>query len=153
MELTRKDGSVMETKISPCDVGKVTDYPRRWTAMYESCVKNFYVQSDVRLGRFLLNPTPDMVVDHINGDTLDNRRENLRIATKSENQRNRRISGKTGVRGVGFTKWEGPNGKYTVQFRIGSYDTIEEASEVAARARQILEAEFPHMIVARDNLK
>lgn len=44
----------------------------------------------VLLHRALLSPNSDMEVDHKNCDTLDNRRENLRIATGSQNGGNRR---------------------------------------------------------------
>lgn len=43
----------------------------------------------VRMHRILMNPGPGKVVDHINGDTLDNRRCNLRVCLQSENIRNR----------------------------------------------------------------
>jgi hypothetical protein len=42
------------------------------------------------LHRFLLKPLPDQVVDHVNGDGLDNRRENLRACTQLDNMKNQR---------------------------------------------------------------
>lgn len=44
----------------------------------------------IRLHRDLMKPTGDLVVDHINRVTLDNRRTNLRVVTRSENMRNTR---------------------------------------------------------------
>ena len=42
----------------------------------------------VFMHRMILTATAGMVVDHANGDTLDNRRCNLRVATQQENSRN-----------------------------------------------------------------
>lgn len=58
----------------------------------------------VRLHRALLDPGPGLHVDHINGDKLDNRRANIRIATPSVNALNRPVSpkSKSGVKNVYF---------------------------------------------------
>lgn len=49
---------------------------------------------------------PNGEVDHINGDKLDNRIENLRVVDRKENNRNAKLrkDNKSGVRGVFFHK-------------------------------------------------
>ena len=54
---------------------KIKDVNGKWRTVY--------------LHRWLLDVADGMVVDHINGDKLDNRRENLRAVTKTDNNRNR----------------------------------------------------------------
>ncbi len=43
----------------------------------------------VSLSRSIMKPPSDLIVDHINGDVLDNRRINLRIVTRRANVLNR----------------------------------------------------------------
>ena len=82
-------------------------------------------------------------VDHLNGDTLDNRRANLLLADHAHNMRNtgRRRNNVTGVPGVQFHKrlqrfqvFMQVNGKNTY---FGSFDDLE----AAAAHRKALEAE------------
>lgn len=48
------------------------------------------VSKTISMHRFIMNAPEGMEVDHINGNGLDNRRCNLRIATRSQNKWNRR---------------------------------------------------------------
>lgn len=81
----------------------------------------------------IINNTPlGLVTDHISGDTLDNREDNLRSTTAQGNSINCAISvnNTSGLMGVGLT----PKGRYRafimvdrVQIHLGHYDTFEEA--------------------------
>ena len=84
---------------------------------------------------------PTKMIDHINGDTLDNSIENLREVTGSENQQNRgkqknNSSGYKGVTKCG-NKWRSEiqvNGKKIYQ---GTFHSPEEASEAYKKAALI----------------
>ena len=67
--------------------------------------------------RFLMNAPEDMVVDHINRNGLDNRRENLRLTTASMNSRNMetKASNKLGCNGVAYCPAEG---KHSARYRV-----------------------------------
>lgn len=84
---------------------------------------------------------PTRLLDHINGDKADNRPDNLREATLSENQRNAtmRRKNKSGVNGVSRfrNKWKAEIRLFDRSIYLGLFDTIEEA----AAARKAAEAE------------
>lgn len=72
--------------------------------------------------------TTRKVVDHINGDSLDNRKSNLRICSHGENMKNIRKKGK--IIGVSFKK----DGRFIARImsnyktlNLGVYETYEEA--------------------------
>lgn len=88
----------------------------------------------VMMHRVILNYYGKMQIDHINGNGLDNRKENIRICTPSQNQRNRNKSAnKTSIyKGVSRTKygtWHAYfryNGK---QINLGAYNKEEDAAQ------------------------
>ena len=96
----------------------------------------------IRLNRFLMNVSDkDILVDHINNNTLDNRKLNLRLANKIENGRNslRPKNNSSGVKGV---CWCPDRKKYKVtivvnykQIFLGRYETLTEAESVIRSAR------------------
>lgn len=91
---------------------------------------------------------PENEVDHINRNTKDNRYENLRDATRAQNQQNRTVreDSTTGFKGVRFQRSAHGNrcGYYVAQIGVGgkriylgSFKTAEEAHKaymVAAKA-------------------
>ncbi len=76
--------------------------------------------------RMIMEPIGGKEIDHINRDGLDNRRENLRVVSRSQNLRNRRAfkNNKSGYKGVSFNK---QTGKWRMQIHR-DFDSMEEAS-------------------------
>lgn len=87
----------------------------------------------IRMQREILDAPTDLFVDHINGDKLDNRRINLRLATPSENMRNRKISynNKSGYKGVWFNR---KKQKYV------AYIKFNNRSHVLAHSDDVIDA-------------
>lgn len=101
---------------------------------YVLCVVD---QQKIRLHRaawaMVHGELPEMKIDHINGVRSDNRIENLRLATCSQNSQNSalRSTTKTGVKGVHLRR---DTGKYSASITVdkkthwlGCYDTLSEA--------------------------
>ena len=81
--------------------------------------------------REVVNAPNRMVVDHINGDKLDNRKANLRVCTMVENGQNRNVR-KNKYLGVSWDKrrckWKAVIGFHYQCIDIGRFDTAEAAA-------------------------
>ena len=88
------------------------------------------------------------VVDHINGNGLDNRKCNLRKANNKTNQWNKHATPKcqSGVRGVYFNlirnKWMAIINKDGKRHYLGLFATKEEAAKARRKAELFFYGEF-----------
>lgn len=102
---------------------------------------NGYWYAATRIGKktvtmhvFLMNPPSGKDVDHWNRDGLDNRRENMRICTRSQNLANqeRKSARKTslykGVCRIPGGRWQTQLYKDGQRFDVGRFDTEQEAA-------------------------
>lgn len=86
-------------------------------------------------------------VDHIDGNGLNNQRDNLRVATKTENMRNskRRKNNTSGFKGVSKNGKHGYMAKIAMgktQIYLGTFTTPEAASEAYIKAAKRLFGDF-----------
>jgi hypothetical protein len=102
--------------------------------------------------RDVLTPKRGEEVDHINGDKLDNRRENLRSVTRSQNNMNSPGWSKRGsdFKGVYLCKntgrWRVKLTKNRKQIHVGRYDTQKEAAAAYAEAAKIHYGEYARAV-------
>lgn len=87
------------------------------------------------------------LIDHINGDSLDDRSENLREATQMQNawnhkKRSRRIELPMGVRNMASGKFQARIACNKKMIHLGTYDTPEQASAAYQTKRKELFGEY-----------
>lgn len=94
------------------------------------------------LHRWIIQPPKGKYVDHIDGNTLDNRRSNLRVCSNAANLRNGtlRLNNKSGYTGVFFHK---DTGRWSAYIKVvykrkhlGMFDTIKEAVKTRKSAEK-----------------
>lgn len=87
-------------------------------------------------------------VDHIDGNTKNNRIENLRKATFNQNVQNSkiRINNKSGIKGISWDKnrkkWDATIHKDNKKYFLGRFDDLEVAKSVINEKRKILHGSF-----------
>jgi len=107
-------------------VNKYTWHCRKVKDKYKYAISN----NNLRMHHLIIGkPENGMVIDHINGDGLDNRRINLRFATPSQNSQNKSKKENSSSQYIGVSK---TNNKYRVFYsniNLGKYNTEEEAGK------------------------
>jgi hypothetical protein len=102
-----------------------------WHAVARRDGKGFYAKNTAgkRMHRLLMGVSDSLVVDHRDGDGLNNRRENLRIGTQSQNCVNRLVTPGNTLRGARPKKgkWQAYIKYQGKQRSLGYFSTEQEA--------------------------
>lgn len=102
----------------------------------------------IYLHRLIMNAQKGQEIDHINGNSLDNRRQNLRLATRTQQCMNTclRSDNSLGVRGVildkRFDTYRFEIQKDNIRYYFKPYPTLVEAAFARKVAQEILFGEF-----------
>lgn len=134
------------------------DYLMQWKWYANNLSGKFYAIRNHRenkkfvaqllMHRFIMNPSKGLVVDHLNGNTLDNRKCNLRVCTYSQNSMNRikQINNNSGYKGVSWHKnhkiYESRIMSNGVNIHIGSFENIIDAARAYNDAAVKYHGEF-----------
>lgn len=148
----KSHGFVGEARVDTDDLLRVARY--RWFADFRRNGR-FYVVANcpldgrgrrkVYLHRLVLDAVPRTLVDHIDGDPLNNTRQNLRLVDYSQNGQNRRGArpdSKSQVRGV---YWHKAAGKWAAEVKVrrkryylGLFSTLRDAEAAVVGGRKRL---------------
>ena len=120
----------------------------KWRASLSHRRKKFTARTDIKgksfyMHRLIMIPDVNLQVDHINGDTLDNRTCNLRIATPAQNSQAGAIKRKgttSKFRGVywdkQYRKWRSVYEISGKKHYVGRFDSEIEAAKAWNEATQ-----------------
>ena len=165
IELQRRNGKEsLWTIIDLEDFDKVINFPYTWWAKYSWANKSYYamasehvgvredgtqIKNIVALHQFVLDT--DKTVDHIEHDTLDNRKSKLRIVETKDNLKNRKGRNSNNKSGYRNVSWSNREQKWIVQLQVNGKNTclgkfpkdkLEDAGKFAEEMRKKYYGEF-----------
>lgn len=129
--LTQRNGDKHTVVINTYNLDKMLSYEYKWGVYFDPCTNSFYVISTayrgmlkdkpryetIYLHRFLLGITDRKThVDHENHNMLDNRDENLRVSSHTDNNKNRKSKNSNNKSGYRNVSWI--DGYWRVQLQI-----------------------------------
>ena len=104
---------------------------RSFTIASKSETHPHRIPKSISMHRQLMKPGKRLVVDHIDGNGLNNQRKNLRILTQRQNLLNRHCKQKHSFHGVSQSangRWNAHIGVGGIKYNLGQYDTEQMAS-------------------------
>jgi len=134
------------------------DYLNQWKWHYHNCgyagrltSRKLGKRTTILMHRVVIGTPDSMQTDHINHNTLDNRRENLRICTASQNSANIPVpdNNTSGVKGVcwhkGRDKWLARIKYHGRTVHLGSFANLDDAAEAYANSARKYFGEFAYV--------
>ena len=120
-------------------------------------ISHDFYNNQIRFHRVILNPSKNMIVDHINHIKIDNRRCNLRIAKQSNNCMNQGLS-KNNTSGVTGVVWNEYHNKWAARIKvnrkdifIGYYSDFDKAVKARKEAEEKYFGEYSYDNSIRQN--
>lgn len=139
-----------EILIDDEDFERVNQYSWSLTRKYYN---SYAVRANqIILSRFIMRiKDPKICVDHIDGNTLNNQKSNLRICSTQENLRNKRSRTDTykGITYNGFS-WLAQIQHRGLNYYLGSHDTPEKAAKAYDAKAKELFGEFARLNFPED---
>jgi len=126
----------------------------KWYALYDPKLDQYYAErglpsnQTMKMHAAILNPPPGRRADHINGNTLDNRYDNLRPSTHRQNGINTKLrkDNTSGCRGI---SWDKSRQRFQVhitvnniQINLGRYKELSDAQAAYEVAAEKLHGEY-----------
>lgn len=128
----------------------------RWSINRNGYVETKNSRICGQLHRLLMNPLREECVDHINGDSTDCRRSNLRISSYRDNSRNMKTpsSNTSGYKGVSYDAWSKRRKRFRASIRLngistslGYFNNAEEAATAYNKAAVLHFGEYARLNV------
>ena len=155
IELQRRNKESLWTIIDLEDLEKVLNYPYTWWAKYSWANQSYYAMATEYVG--IVDGKPKSIIvalqlvimytsqtaDHIEHNTLDNRKSKLRIIEQNKNLQNRKGKNRNNKSGYRNVAWNGSG--WSVQLQINGKNTclkcfpkdqLEEAGKYAEEKRK-----------------
>jgi len=135
-------------KIDKCDFEKVKTIAWYFHGKDYASMRKRETNKNILMHRYLLDVSDNKEVDHINGDPLDNRRNNLRMCSRSENCCNKRIQSNN-TSGVPGVCWDKNRNKWMVRvkknkkvYSVGRFDLFKDAVKAREKKAKELHKNF-----------